>query len=493
MARLLVALILALLIASPVRAEWRRAESANFILFSTESEARLRERVQLLEDFDRLLRTITSVNEPPTPNRLHVYIVDGPTALRTTRPIERGFAGYYIATPDGIAAFLDGRAQAGGNELLFHEYAHHFMRQYAPNAYPAWYSEGFAEYFATVRLRPRQIDFGDFSQGRIYSITQGEWLPAERVLFGQPNGLRREQMAAYYAQSWLITHYFYSTPERQTTLRRFLAAARQGEPQAALLTATGFTPDAFQDELRRYIRGGQIRFRRMTREPPAPAPVTVTTLPRSANELMLYEASLRIGITDEQQAGHLQGIRAAAARYPDDPFAMRVLAHAELRHGDGAVADRLLDRLIGGAPNDVELLYLKGLRHLLAAEHGTEWERDARIARDWFGRAHRADANHWQTLFRYSLSMRGQRSYVSENTSNILLLANQLAPQVAAITMNAAQLLLERRDFAQAEALLRPLAADPHNPELARAATEMRNRAVAGMAPAAQARPSPGN
>ena len=112
--------------------------------------------------------------------------------------------------------------------MLFHEYAHHFMWQYAANAYPAWYIEGFAEYFATARFERRRIDLGNFSPGRIASIVQGNWLPMDRVLFGQPRELDREGMARYYAQSWLIAHYFYSTAERQAALRRYLAAARTG-------------------------------------------------------------------------------------------------------------------------------------------------------------------------------------------------------------------------------------------------------------------------
>ena len=75
--------------------------------------------------------------------------------------------------------------------------------------------------------------------------------------------------------------------------------------------------------------------------------------------LILYEAALRTGVSDENGAIYLQRIRAIAARYPDDALAMRVLAHIELRFGDGAVADRLLDRLLAASPNDAELLYLR--------------------------------------------------------------------------------------------------------------------------------------
>lgn len=87
--------------------------------------------------------------------------------------------------------------------------------------------------------------------------------------------------------------------------------------------------------------------------------------------------------------------------------------------------------------------------------------------------------------------MRRERNYVSENSSNILMLAHDLAPQVPAITMNAAALLMVRGEFAQAAALLRPLAADPHNAGLAQSARQLLQDALAGRRPGGRRPPDP--
>ncbi|HWT12165.1 MAG TPA: hypothetical protein VN231_05390 [Allosphingosinicella sp.] len=475
--------------AAPALAEWRRAESPNFIVFSEGSEARLRERILLLEDFDRLLRILTSVSGPPTPNKLHVYLVNGTADLRLVRPVSRNVGGFYSASPYGIATVVDARADARGtrdddNEVLFHEYAHHFMMQYAATAYPPWYIEGFAEYYMTARFSDTAIEFGNFSEGRAYAIVLGEWLPMERILFGDTRGLNAEQMALFYAQSWLTVHYFFRTPERQQALRRYLSSPRGDNPAAAFQAATGLTPEQLRSELRRYIRGGEIRYHRMTRaSAETPPPVTVTRLPASADDLMLYDAALKIGVDDERQPAVLQAIRTAAARHGDDPYARRVLAHAEILFGDAAAGARLLDALMAAAPADAELMYLKGMHHLRAAEKGEEWETEAREARRWFTRAHRADPNHFQTLYRFSQSLRMEREYVSENTRNVLLLAHELAPQVGEITINAAMLLMRRREFGDAEALLRPLAANPHDAGLAQVAQQLLDQARARTVP----------
>jgi hypothetical protein len=477
-------------LATPATAAWRRAESPNFVVYSNGSEQDLRERILLLEDFDHLLRLLTSVNEPPAPNRLRITFVNNHRELTMLSPVGTGIVGFYTADADGVGAFIDRsvqsgeREQAGNNETLFHEYAHHFMMQYRPNAYPAWYVEGFAEYFSTVRIRAGTIDIGNFSQGRAYSISEGNWLPMEQILSVRPQNLAPQAMDMFYAQSWLTVHYFYSTPERQAALGRFLVAARTVTPAAALESATGFTPQRFTQELRSYIGAGQIRYRRMRRaSAETPPPVTVTPLPASADDLMIYDAALHIGIADSNRAPYLERIRAIAARTPDDPYAMRVQAQAEALYGDGAVADRLLDRLLATTPHDAELMYLKGMRHLRAAEQADAPEGEALAARQWFTRAHREDENHFQTLYRFAESLRGDPSYVSENTSNVLLLAHQLAPQVAEISLNAAAMLMNRGQFADAVALLRPLAADPHNAGLARAARQMLEQAEAARRP----------
>ncbi len=463
----------ALLFAVPADAEWRRAESPNFVLYGTQSEDALRQRIRLLEDFDRLLRTITSVREPPSPNRLTVYIVTGPRQLRAIRDVPSGVAGFYTATTEGIAAFVDGSSEMG-NQILFHEYAHHFMLQHRPNAYPAWYVEGFAEYFMTVRFGSQGIDIGDISRGRAEWLVNARWLPMERIIAGPRGRMAGDEAALFYAQSWLLIHYFYSNQDRQATLRRYLAAARRESPEAALQTATGFTPGRLETELQNYIRGGTIRFRRMPRPADVAAPaITVAALSPGADFAIADAASLRIGVSDSLAPALLARLRAAATRFPNDPFVSRTLAHAEAVHGDGAAADRLLDTLLAASPNDADLMYLRGRRHLVAAQQEGAPPDAMRTARQWFTRAHRADGNHFQTLFRYIDSLKDEPGYVSENSANVLLLAHQLAPQVHGITMNAAWMLLRRGNRPEAAQLLEPLAADPHNQGLARAAAEM--------------------
>lgn len=480
MGRIVAFLIFVVAGAVPARGEWRRAESPNFVLYGNVSEATLRARILLLEDFDGLMRTLNAGEEPPTVAKLHVYITPGPDSLRSVRPFPVGVAGFYAYSNDGIAAFVDGRQDREGNHTLFHEYVHHFMRANSSNTFPTWYSEGFAEYFATVRFTARRIDIGTFEQGRAYALQEMQWLPMERIVGGGIEGLNREQMAQYYAQSWLLTHYFYSTPERQQVLRRLLAAQRRiADGAGALQAAMGMTPQQLTEELRRYIRDGSIAYRQMERASNrVQPPVTITVLPASADDMILVEAALRVGIPEENRQPTLLRVRAAAARYPGDPLAARTLAHLELLYGEPAAADRLLDPLIQASPNDAFLLYLKGLRWLTADNSENPPADAATQARQWLERARAADDTHFPTLYRLAESRRGDDDYMSPGTAALLERAQRLAPQIPGITLNAASLLISLGRAEDAIRLLRPLALSPHDGGVARSARMLMDQAA---------------
>jgi len=449
--------------AAPGKAEWRRAESPNFIVYSQAGEARLRQQAELLEDYDRLLRMLTgAAGAPPAANKLQVYIVRTNRQLDVVRPVSSSVGGFYTARPTAIAAMVDETGGERDNQTLFHEYAHHFMQQYFPATYPAWYIEGFAEYMMTARLLPDRIEFGRSSRDRAYFLNVGP-IPADFV--AGPPGERTTTLAVafYYARSWLGVHYFFQDGERRRKLVRYLEAVARGEDSVtAFEREAGMTIADFSRELGNYIRGRRITFQRMPRRAAAPASIAVTALPRAADDLLLLDLAARLDLVETRRAAILGQIRDAATAHPGDAYARRALAQAEAFFGDGARADRLLAELLAEAPQDAELLYLRGMRYLVAARAGDEPAANHRLAQSWFTRAHRANPDHFPTLYHYAESLRAGPNYVSDNTMNILLLANQLAPQVSEVRIIIAHLMMSRGAFDEAMPVLRPLASDAH-------------------------------
>ena len=454
-------------------AAWRRAETDHFILYGEIDDDRLREQAIVLEEFDRLLRLLTHVDAPPSPNKLAVYLAYNHDRLRLVRDVSFDVGGFYVASPDGIGAFVNQRTNVGRfgrNDTLFHEYAHHFMLQYFPAGYPAWYVEGFAEYVATADFRSDILEFGRYNDNRsLWLSDKSRWIPYEHILFGGERRPNWGDTARFYAQSWLLVHYLMSDPARTAATRDYLSKLTAGEePRAAFQSAFGIPASELDTQLRAYARNG-ISYTRAPRGNAVAEPV-ITILPTSSDELMLLQAAMRVGVPEKAREAVLARVR-REAEGKEEPFARRVLAQAEALYGNAAVADRLLDELLKARPADAELLYLKGMRYLTAGR-ADEAARAAYFAqaKGWFVKAHKADPNHFPTLYRYAEALSVEPDYLSENTTNILLLARSLAPQVAEIGIQAGQVLLLREDYDAARAVLTPITASVHNPQSAAAA-----------------------
>ena len=471
MRRLWPLLLLVLLLApAPARADWLRAESPHFIVYGEMSQSRLRDRVRLLEEFDAFLRQLTGTTSLPAPHKLRVYLVHGGDELDDIWPIGRGVGGFYRATADGVFAVSDEYQNWEGNEndTLLHEYAHHFMMQYHPAPYPPWYVEGFADFVMTARIRPEWVDFGNTSPIRSSWLTSlSTWIPYEDILFGD---LRRISPGPFYAQSWLLVHYIMADEARRAAFVRYVQALARGEePRTAFPAAFGLDAATLDRTMRDYAR--RIPLHRIDRRRAEPPAISIERLQASGINPPLIEAALMLDLP----RGHGRRVLARARRagHGEDPFGKRLQARAEILLGDLATADELLDPLLLAAPFDAELLYLKGLRHLVAGRRDAAARvAEYRQARRYFARAFRADPNHYPSLFRYAETLPPDR-LMSENSQNVLLLATSLAPQVTEIRLAAAHLLLLRRRFDQAEALLLPLSATVHQPNSGDRAAEL--------------------
>lgn len=437
-----------LALAGPAEAAWLKAESPHFIVYGEGGEAQLRERVAQLEDFDALLRMLTGTAERPAGAKLTLYLVRGYGELRQVWPgAAYQTGGFYSANVEGVFALSDvGRGDsAQADEILFHEYAHHFLLQYFPGVYPTWYNEGFAEYLMTVRFEPDTIELGRRSQGRAIFLNM-RWLPLEEVLWPtdrDPTAITRGQQ---YAQSWLLVHYLIRDRMRAAQMNRYLTLLAAGrEPRAAFVEAFGTTPAQMQRSLQRYYRDG-LTFSRLRRtSASAPPPVAVTALPASAERLLLADLALTLAGSGDARAV-VERIR-AAARGAQDAFSRRIHARAEALHGDAAVAGQLLEALLAEAPGDAGLLYLMGVRQMRGA--------GPVAAAGWFERAYRADPFHHAALFRHAMALAARGG--SDAALPLMMRAHGLAPQVATYRINAAALLAGQARWDEAEAVLAPL------------------------------------
>ena len=474
----------AMAVASPAAAEWRRAESEHFVVYSEGRESALREYVRKLEVFDRVLRVEISAQRE-TVRKLPIYLVGNETAMRQIHPyLPRQAAGVYMATTEDIfAVALRGRE----DDYMMHEYVHHVMFQNFAGAYPAWLVEGFAEYYAATEINNGSILVGGFNEGRVATLMYLNWIPLRDLLTKPLSETRGESRDTYYPMAWLLTHWFLGNPERRPMLQAYLNAVASGTPSLdAMEAATGITIDDLQSTLRRYFSSSapQRRYTGIDQS----VEMTVTVLPPSADDLLLINQRLRVGASDEERPQVAAEVRRKAARHADDPLALLALGHAELHFGDPVAGEAVLTRLLELQPDHVEALQLMATRQFeLATERPDEQTALMGRARAFLARAYRADDANYYTLMLLGQSREGAAGYPNANDIETWLQAFELSPQLAGSRLGLARALMQAGRNQDAAILLPPLANAPHGGAAATLAREMLDRALAGEAPVSEA------
>lgn len=472
MIRVVLGLFLIFFPAQPATAAWRMAESAHFRVYAEMSAADLKRRVELLEDYRNLLGRFTTAQVDEGAPKLDIYIVDDIGSTVPFGKIRPNVAGFYSANDSGIAAF----ATKGdfGQKSLLHEYTHHHMFAATGQSYPAWYVEGFAEYFMTASFYPTRVDFGSFDPGRAYALSL-PWLNWDRVIGRDYHRMSSDDTSMFYAQSWLLTHYMFRAPGMNEKLTAYLQAVAGGnDPLAAFKAQVLPETKELNGVLRAYV--SKLTYSRLTRKPPVPASVTVRDLPASASDVLMLYAWLdnrgRQAIDDKVALARVQ---AATARYPGDALAGRTLAMAELYWGDKAKAGTLLDGLLVAAPDDAELLRLKA-QTLLAVDE----KANRSAARRLLVRAAKAAPTDWRAMHVYVHTSDITHGAVDDNLFNVVQRMWELAPQVSGIVIDMATVLVRKGRLADAGKVLEPVAFEPHGDQYAAFARSLREAALSG-------------
>lgn len=477
--------------AAPAHAEWRKATTEHFVIYGDASEGALRNYAQKVERFDHLLRTWFPPRDPSLiAPRLPIYLADGRDDMMRIWPdIPANVGGFYTPGEERIFA-VTGGSGPDNDRTLFHEYAHHYMNQNLTGAYPGWFVEGFAEFFATADLTPGHMRVAVHDPGRVNSLTlsPNSWMPMAQVLRSRSfdTGSRGH---FYYAQSWALTHYLMSTPERRAKLGLYLAAVMSGrDPVDALEGTIDRTPDQLQDDVRRYMRGS-INFLSQAYEFPS-AQVMVERLSPAEADMIWLDLRLARFVPEPLRAGNLTEAQRVAARHPGDPFAARVLAQAYLDMQQPDEAVRVMTPVVEAHPD--EPLGLRFFAVTLmdagdkAREDGDSDRRDALYlqARQALGRAYAADAMDYRTYLALARNRRGEAGYPNDNDLAVLITGAELAPQISSLRFQTAQALMHRGNYAEAVAYLLPLANNPHGGENLQGVRDMLREAIekAGMA-----------
>lgn len=472
--------LLCLLLPTAARAEWREVTSNNFVVYTEGTEAEARNFAAKLERYNYVLRRFHNVREPAQAPRFRVFLLENIDAVQRMAG-SGGIAGYYVR--DARALMFVGMRAAASHRgfdpdlVLFHEYVHHFMYQYFPAAYPVWYSEGYPEFWATIRFLDNDVvEIGHPQEGRFNSFVQGmnRWVPLRQLMTARTYADVPE-IDLIYAQGWLLSRYMFENPERRRQIQAYLNAINQGMSyEEAMNTHIGRNASQLNDELFEYASRGRYNVIRLPFRTIDVGPITVRTLSAAEQALIGQEIKISQGVPRTEMAERAGEVRRIAANFPNDPFALNLLAETEQLAGNLPAASAANDRLLQVAPNHARGLMRKGKLEVerLRAAGSTDaaaWT----AARQYLTRAIAAAPNDPLVHEAFYDSFVAQGVTPPDAAQNELYTAHELAPSDDELSYKLARDFEQRRMIPEAIAIIRP---DAYRTPLRRGESESERR-----------------
>ena len=312
-------------IAAQSRDGWRSVRTNHLHVIGNADPENLRQVAVWLEFFHGAFARLVSRNVIDSSVPTTVIVFRDDASFTMFKPVYNGrpanVSGYFVPGDDAnyIALSLDPRGNPYGT--AFHEYVHLHVKDNIPAA-PLWLNEGLAELYESLQFSGNEALIGTPVFSHLYVLRQAELLPL-KTLFSidtnSPHYNEREKAGIFYGQSWALVHYLMLGDRgRQDQFRKFLQRVSAGDDAAkAIESAYGTTLDVIEEELRAYVRRGNITAQRITGVDNPLTYGSYTATQRSTltdSEALYYLADLSLHMGRENMAE--RGFKEAIARDP---------------------------------------------------------------------------------------------------------------------------------------------------------------------------------
>lgn len=465
-------LFAALLSAGTANAEWLEASSDHFVIYGDLREKAATEFAERLERFNAAMGRVYQQEQikPSPSNRVTVYVVDSTEEVREVTALTkyRAVAGVYIPRAGGSVAVIpklkgaSSTYEMSGESVLYHEYAHHFMKNITRRTYPRWFVEGFAEFFGGVRFRANgDVDLGMPAQYRVTELYEARKVPI-RSLLDFDGGTAISGYDSFYGQSWLLFHYLQMAPERTGQLGKYVQLLAAGG--SALEAAEGAFGDLEQLDrnMKAYIKRKRVAILRIPKDKLGTGTVVVRKLRPGEAAMMPVTIESNVGVNDEEAKSLVPEARKVAARYPDDSTVLAALAEAEFDAGNDDEAIAAADRALAIDAKQIDAHIQKGYALTRKVRSGalppTAWK----DVRSQFVKANQVENDHPVPLVQFYLAYVAQGQRPTKNAIDGLVWAMELAPFDPGLRWMVAHQMISDGRLGDAAKALEPLAYSPH-------------------------------
>lgn len=453
-------------------AEWHEASSDHFLIIADQNEKDVREFTERLERFHSAMHSVMRLDDvkPSPSNRLTIYVVKSVSQVRKLAGDKSGYLqGFYQARAGGSLAFTSrvetaGREISQSEQVLLHEYAHHFMHGTSEWATPSWFSEGFAEFFSTARFETDGgVGIGLAANHRVGELHYAKDVPIEVLLDSNVYKERKTKIYdEFYGRSWLLFHYLQMSGMRHGQLAAYRVALANGATEINAAKSVFGDLKVLDKELARYLRQSKINYLPIAANRLKVGPIIVRKLRDAEAAMMPVILESKRGVNEITAAALLPKAQAVAVQYPEDPAVLAALAEAEHDAGNFAAAVAAADKALIASPTLINAHVQKIYALYRIAENANTAD-TWKAVRTSVTALNKVETNHPIPLIYYYRLLKESGKDISVIAKHGLERALQLAPYDQGIRWQVVQQMVEDEDYAVAYRTLMPLANDPHN------------------------------
>ncbi len=266
-ARLFLAICAAVLLAAPACAqEWVAVQSPHFSVVTDGGAKQGREIALRFEQMRSVFGQIFRRTNIHLPVPLQIVAFRNGKEIRPYAPLFQGkpveLGGLFERGDDRSYILLDLSAEDKW-ETVFHEYAHQLLNGNFPRMAP-WFDEGFAQYFASMKIDGNSFQIGEAPEGAMDVMQRSRLMPVT-ALFAvthQSEAYNRgDPRHLFYSESWLMVHYLFDKAKLKQTDDYFHLVNDEHVPvEQAIARAFGEEPKQLDKELADYLAGGHGKF-----------------------------------------------------------------------------------------------------------------------------------------------------------------------------------------------------------------------------------------
>jgi len=407
--------LLALGVVRSVRAaepHWIRVSTSHFAVLSDADEKRSREAAVRLEQMRAVFAQLLGRNRLNLSEPLDIIAVRSDdeyfrvAPVRDGRPI--GAIGFFIPGTDRNYIVLD-----LGQEDAWRSISYDFAMMLLTYNYPptqAWFDEGFAEYFSSLRLGTAPQIGGEPASGAAHSKSFGEllstqpWQPLSSLLTASPPaaGQDASRDTLFAAQSWILMHYLINKDKQEQTGTYFdLVENQKLAPAEAIQKAFGQSEAQLEHAVKDYFATlkpqmaaapGHASGAQIGQLSPLPADPEIgsSTQPVTDADGQALLAEMTVRLPEHRDAAVAELETAAGQAKTDSVIVRRALAwaHLQKKEFEGAVEE--LGKAAELDPKDAWLhYYLAQMKYHIAQSGGQQFQglsnmmQDLRLVLDW--------------------------------------------------------------------------------------------------------------